>query len=116
MNREQFATTVAKAYVNQFSTDGHYVMNEVVIIWDGTQFSSQSSLTPNSEILVMSLEEGIFGDISADDPEAEQAIAEYLVDSASDEGWQDVIAIIDQAQADVDAWAAEEEHRHYDQQ
>lgn len=107
MNRQQFAAIVANAYVNQFSTGGNRVMNQAIITWDGMQFSSQSSLTPmgDGEIWVMGLEEGIFGDVDADDADAATAIENFLTDSASDEGWQDVIAIIEQAQADADAWA-----------
>lgn len=109
MNRQQFAATVAEAYVNQFSTDGSPVMNQAVIVYDGENFASQSSLSPvqDGEIVIIALEEGIFGDISADDPQAAQAIENFLTDSASDEGWRDVEAIIEQAQADAEAWAAE---------
>lgn len=82
-------------------------MNQAIVTWDGTQFSWQSSLSPvdDGEIVIMSLEEGIFGDVNADDEHATTAIANFLTDSASDEGWRDVLAIIEQARADTDAWA-----------
>lgn len=109
MDRQQFAETVANAYVEQFSTDGSPVMNECVITFNGENFGSQSSLTPvdSDETVVMSLQDGMFGDVDADDPQAAEWITGYLVDSASDEGWQDVIAIIEQAAADKAAWDAE---------
>lgn len=100
MNRQQFAECVAQAYVDQFSTDGHRVMNECIIVWDGDNFGSQSSLTPvfDAEAVVMSLEEGMFGDVDADDPDAEASIVNYLVDFASNHIWTDVTTAIEDAE------------------
>lgn len=99
MNRQQFAETAARAYVAQFATSGSPVMNQRIIVFDGTHFSSQSSLTPvdDHEVVVMSLEEGIFGDVDADDPDCAPSIESYLTDSASDESWRDVSATIAEA-------------------
>lgn len=95
MNRQQFAETCAHAYVAQFSRNGSPVMNQMVIVYDGRSFGGQSSLTPldDNEVLVLSLELGMFGD----DPDTEESIVAFFVDSASDEIWRAVLNTIEAA-------------------
>lgn len=107
MNRQQFAEVAAAAYVNQFSSTGSPVMGAPIIIWDGEQFSSQSELTPvfDGETVAMYISDGMFGDVDADASDAYASIAFFLTDAASDESWSDVLATIEQAQADAEAWS-----------
>lgn len=93
MNRTQFAEAVQEAYKNQFGIDGEddRVMNDRIIVYDiddGT-FSSQSSLTPVSdvEIYVLTLTEGMFG--SDDEGLTGDAISEYIGDT-DNELWDEV--------------------------
>lgn len=96
MNRNQFAKITAEAYMDQF-VNGNGVMNEAIIVYDATEetFGWQSSLTPvyDNEVIVLELHEGMFG---SDDMEAE-LIEDYLIDSASNDIWNEVTYTIQQA-------------------
>lgn len=101
MNRQQFAETVANAYVNQFATNGSPVMNQRIIVYDRDKetFSSQSSLTPvyDSEVIVMWLEDGMFGsELDTDAPDTAESLALYLRNDDL-ETWQNVIEMIAEA-------------------
>ena len=107
MNRQQFAEVAAAAYVNQFSSAGSPVMGTPIIVWNGEQFSSQSELTPvfDGEVVAMYVNDGMFGDVDADASDAQASIVSFLTDAANDAGWSDVMATIEQAQADAEAWS-----------
>ena len=89
MDRNQFAETAAKAYIEQFIT-GDKVMNDVVVVYDTTcqKFYSQSSLVPRheDEILVLILKEGMFGD----DEVGEDDLVRHLAEA--DDIWGVIVA------------------------
>lgn len=99
MNRKQFAETVAQAYVDQYHWQEWRrspVMNNPAIDYDITRerFGSCSTLTPTAtdEVRVLELEDGMFG---SDAPATKRSIVAYLLDSASDDIWQDVTQAVE---------------------
>jgi len=97
-SRENFADITATAYVQQF-VDDHRVMNQMVITWNGEEFLKGSSLSvTDGEVVVLELEDGIFGSEGLDTAEvAHESIYGYLTDegnNGSDDLWRDVLNII----------------------
>lgn len=95
MDRKQFAETVAQAYVDQYHWQEwrrNRVMNNPAIDYDiaSETFGSCSTLTPTSdtEARVLELSDGMFGSY---EKTTKRDIISYLVDSASDDLWNDVI-------------------------
>jgi len=103
-DRGDFAAITAHAYADQYHPDERYrhrVMNEPIITYAPRYgFGSQSSLTPiaEDEVVVMTLEQGIFGDPPARG--LRRSIESYLRDSASDDLWEQVLDNIDEANLD----------------
>lgn len=98
MNRQQYAETVAEAYINQYATDGSPVMGDCIIVYDGDgEFLYQSSLTPvyEGEAVVEVLHSDMFGNVDPNDLRTKGWIVEYLTNPASDAIWQGVIATIE---------------------
>jgi hypothetical protein len=101
-NRSEFADETAQAYVRQFGIDGSPVMNQMTITWDGDNFDSHSSLSVTAgEIVVLALEDGIFGGEGMDtDEEMYESIYGYLTDegnNGSDDLWREVLSTIEDA-------------------
>ena len=99
--RNDFANKTADAYVRQFGIDSSPVMNQMVITWDGYEFLAGSSLSvTDSEVVVLELEDGMFGSEGLDTDEiALESIYDHLTDkgnNASDELWREVLDIIEQ--------------------
>jgi hypothetical protein len=96
MNRKEFAQSVAGAYFRQYVLDDEFdkVMNNPVIDYslEDDRFCSCSSLTLklDSEVRVLELEDGMFGEV-----DTEENLIAYLVDN--DELWNEVVEKIKSA-------------------
>lgn len=103
-DRRDFAAITAQAYADQFHPNDLYrrrVRNEPIITYEPHYgFGSQSSLTPvaEDEVVVMTLEQGIFGDPPGRG--LRRSIESYLRDSASDYLWEQVLDNIDEFNLD----------------
>jgi hypothetical protein len=100
-NRQDFASTVTTAYVNQYGTDtSRRVINEPRIDYDPDNgFSSTSTLNPSDGIEVLTLEEGMFGsEMFATDEDLYDAVYDYLMDDASNDLWSGVLFSISEAE------------------
>lgn len=80
---KNYAEVCANAYVGQFLLDDP-VMNEPVIIFDTEtkKFSFQSSLSPvqNGDIVVDTIEEGMYGETSDDVDQAKEEIITCILE------------------------------------
>lgn len=95
--RDQFAEIASEAYLEQYGSQPHPVMDEPVIDYDteGNVFGWGSSLTPTSDtdIRVDTLEEGCFGNFDVTDPNAKRLLREYIANDA-DDYWTEILAQI----------------------
>lgn len=94
-NLTDYARTTADAYAGQYLSD-HRVMGQPTIVYNRTtcQFGWQSSLTPvgDDEVVVDTLEEGVFGETGDDPDVARAAITNLLLEQAD---WDGILSKIE---------------------
>lgn len=85
---KNYAEVCAKAYVEQYVyPDSYGVMGNPIIVFDKDRdaFFFGSSINPPTpnEVLIETLEEGMYGDVPTDPDEARSAIIDFLVETTN---------------------------------